>query len=154
LQYAMPSIADSSLKEYYETSCTECDHMLFDIPMNFNLHYNVLEHTSERITIETASPDNELTSGHLAEITLVKHNGKWKMDEYLAWSLDDRPLDISQEQAERYIFDNYSDWLDIESLEFNYYDQDEDLYYFDLYTKDGEYYEVKVDRSTGYLYSY
>lgn len=152
LQYAMPTIADSSLKEYYETSCTQCDHMLFDIPMDFDLHYNLLEHTG-KIVIETAYPDNDMTNGHMAEITLVKDNGKWKMEDYLAWSFEERPLDISQEEAERYIVKNL-DWLDIETIDFQTYDESEGVYYFDVYSQDGTYTEVKFERTTGYVYVY
>jgi hypothetical protein len=152
LKYAMPGIADSSLKEYYETSCTECDHMLFDIPMDFDLRYDLLEHTSDRIVIETAYPDNDMTAGHMAEITLVKDNEMWKLEDYEAWSFDERPLDISQDEAEKYI-KNF-DWLEIETIEFAYYDENEGVYYFDVYSEDGTYTEVKLERTTGYVYFY
>lgn len=151
LEYAMPTSADSWLKEYYETSCTDCDHILFDIPMSFDLHYNVIEQTNERITLETATPENELTSGHFAEITLIKHKGKWKLEEYISWSFEERPLDISREQAQKYIADSYSQWLKVDSVEYSYYNEYEDLYYFDVYTKDGDYFEVTLNRSTGYM---
>jgi S-layer homology domain len=153
LQYAMPSIADDSLKKYYEKSCTQCDHLLFDIPMAFDLHYQVLEHTADKIVIETVSPDNEIESGHMAEIALVNDNGKWKMEDYQSWSFEERPLDISKEKAKRYI-KNHVTWLDIDTIDFQRYDEANGTYYFDLYLQDGSYKEVKFVRTTGFVYVY
>ncbi len=151
LQYAMPSIADSDLKKYYEQSCTQCDYLLFDIPMAFDLHYQVLEHTADKIVIETVSPDNQIANGHTAEIALVKDNGKWKMEDYQSWSFEERPLDISKEVAKRYI-KNHVTWLDIETIDFQRYDESKETYYFDVHLKDGSTKEAEFVRTTGYLY--
>lgn len=149
LQYAMPSIADSSLKKYYEESCTRCDHILFDIPLAFDLHYQLLEHRENKIVIEAGSPSNAMVTGYVAEITLVKDNGNWKMEDYLTWSFEERPLDISKEEAKRYIKKHVT-WVDIETIEFQRYDESDGFYYFDVYLQNGSHKEAKFERTTGF----
>lgn len=153
LQHAMPSIADSTLKKYYETSCTQCDHRLFGIPMAFDLHYRLLEHSDEEIVIESAYPSNEMSEGYMAEMTLVKDNGQWKLANHQAWLFDERPLDISKETAERYI-KNHLAFMGIDTIDYQKYDDSKGLYYFDMYLKDGSYQEVKFKRTTGYVSAY
>jgi hypothetical protein len=148
-QYAM-SPASSTIKNYYETSCTQCDHMLFDIPMDYELHFNVLEHGDSKIVFETVYPENEMTDGHFAEITLLKENGKFKLAEYNEWSFDERPLNLSLEKAKKYVKSNASIWDEtITHIDYSYTDYN-GIYHYDVYTNKS-YYDFKFNPNTGYL---
>jgi hypothetical protein len=140
----------SYIKEYYETSCTQCDHMLYDIPMDYNLYFDLLEHTNNKIVFETAYPENEMDGGHFAEITLLKENGKFKLAEYYAWSFDDKPLNISLEEATKYVKSNANVWDEtINSIKYSYTDY-KGIYHYDVYTNKS-YYDFKFNPDTGYL---
>jgi hypothetical protein len=148
-QYVMPPAIDP-IQSYYETSCTECDHMLFDIPMDYELHFNVLEHGDNKIVFETVYPENEMTDGHFAEITLLKENGKFKLAEYNEWSFNKRPLNLSLEKATKYVKSNASIWDEtITHIDYSYTDYN-GIYHYDVYTNKS-YYDFKFNPNTGYL---
>jgi hypothetical protein len=155
LQYAMEDYADGDLRYYFETSCTSCDHLLYDIPLEYDLYFNLLEHSDTRITVESVSPENEMDSGYFVEVSLVKHNGKWKIDYYDASSFDVRPLNISKEEAKEYLKGKLSanGNRNVDSMNYLYYDYSNDMYVFSL--KDNGYdNDVHFDPNTGFYSLY
>ncbi|TYR73424.1 S-layer homology domain-containing protein [Rossellomorea vietnamensis] len=151
-EYSTKEMADGPLKLYYETSCTSCDHILFDIPLDYKLHFNKVEHQQNLIVVETVSASNEMTPGHFATITLVKENNQWKLANYKSESLTEHPLDISVEEAKDYLLNKFEDegYLDVKSLEYLYYNDLDNMYVFDLVTSDSQYYNVYFNPDTGY----
>ncbi len=95
--------AVDTFRHYYETSCTACDHILFDIPMEFDLYFDILEQSNERITVETVYPANELDDGQFEQYSFVYQEGNWALDVYKAWSFEKRPLNLTSKQAQVYL---------------------------------------------------
>ncbi len=103
LKLASPALTDGDIKKYYGTACTECDAPFMFGQMEPDLSFNFISKTDTKIVFETATSANELSSGHSAQITLVKQDGQWILENYIRTSFEDKPLNLTVEEATKYI---------------------------------------------------
>ena len=106
LKLASPALTDGIIKENYPKACTGCDAQFMFVPMEPNLSFNFISKTDTKIVFESATPTGELSTGHRAQITLVKQNGHWILENYVRASFEDKPLNLTVEQATNYIKKN------------------------------------------------
>jgi hypothetical protein len=155
VKYATVEFTDNEIRHYYETSCQSCDSsFLFDIPLNYEFYFDILEHSENRITVNTVNAANNLNSGYFVEVSLVKEHDQWKMDSYETTTFEERPLDISVEEAKEHLLNLLprNNYVSVESLEYVTFDPTRNWYVFDLVTTDNKYNKAYFNPNTAYYW--
>ncbi|SFK18011.1 S-layer homology domain-containing protein [Halobacillus dabanensis] len=152
-QYATGDFSEEVERAYYD-ACLSCDTLYYFHDFAWDIHTNVIENNRERIIVETAQPESFGYLGSFETITLLKVDGKWKLDAIDGKRFDDeRHLDLTVDQAEQRIADEIdeNDVTFLYTYEKRTQDLGGDYYYTNIHVfennEDGS--EIEVDASTG-----
>ncbi|WLR49058.1 S-layer homology domain-containing protein [Halobacillus litoralis] len=145
---------NEEVEETYYEACLSCDTLYYDNNFAWDIHMNVMENNSDKVIVETAQLEAFTYTGSFKTITLIKEDGKWKLDAIVSEVFDaDRHLDMTVEQAEERIYDQFSvnDVTYLNTYEKETKDYDGDSYITEIHVfknnEDGA--EFEVDASTG-----
>ncbi|REJ06504.1 S-layer homology domain-containing protein [Halobacillus trueperi] len=145
---------NEEVEETYYEACLSCDTLYYDNNFAWDIHMNVMENNSDKVIVETAQLQAFTYTGSFKTITLIKEDGKWKLDAIDSEVFDaDRHLDLTVEQAEQRIYDQFkvTDVTYLHTYEKETQDYDGDSYTTEIHVfknnEDGA--EFEVDASTG-----
>ncbi|MGP4060948.1 S-layer homology domain-containing protein [Halobacillus sp. H74] len=138
---------------YYE-ACLSCDTLYYDNNFAWDILMDVTENNSNKVVVETAQLQAFTYLGSFETVTLIKEDGKWKLDGIDGEVFDaDRHLDLTVEQAEQRIYDQFdvNEVTFVRTYEKEVQDMDGESYNTDIHVfkneDDGAVFEV--DASTG-----
>ncbi len=103
LKLASSSLTDGEIKKYYEDACADCDGKFIFSPMDPDLTFKIISQNDRKLEFESASPANDFGRGQFGHITMVKQNGEWILENYERTFFEDKPLNLTVEQATNYI---------------------------------------------------
>ncbi|WP_227938611.1 Ig-like domain-containing protein [Alkalihalobacillus deserti] len=149
LNYGTESFIDGPIKAFYEEACYSCDWMFFPW-LEEDIRWKVVSQTPKTIQFYAVEFEGHLTFGGNYTITLESENGDWKLADMSFESFEDRSLDLTREEAEKIIYDYYSQWNSNLSMTYLRLDSNrvQNWYTGEWYTKREHVFEVVGDDYT------
>lgn len=117
--YVTEEFAESQLKPMMDDLFCQCDAMVFPYP-HFDKRFKVVEKSANTFKVRSMQVQDEMGSGgyHIF-FTVDKVKETWKLDSFSVIGYFDKPLNITQEEAEKIIkdYDPFAEFIKQVDLE-------------------------------------
>lgn len=129
----------------------ECDSLVFENP-EFEVRNKVITSQSDYMKTRTVSFENEIKNGAQVFLEYKKEKAKWKLHTYNVLSVEDKPLNLTKDEAETYVAEFEGTVNFVKEANYSIYDgRDVENYYIFHAKKSDQLYAV--DSKSGYMTS-
>ncbi len=107
-EYTTENFAEAQIRPLADDLYCQCDVAIFANP-HFDIRFKLIESTEDYIKIRSVEFENEAGSGgEQIFLTVRKQDGKWKIDKIKRIAASDKPLNVTWDEANKYLTKYYS----------------------------------------------